>query len=82
MGLVESLQEILGRKDFRPPDEVSMVIEYIKRRYKSSCRVRIERDAMIIKLPNSALAATVQMERQALIDSCRINRRLVIGFGR
>ena len=79
---MESLQEILSKKDFHPPDEVTMVTEYIKRRYKSACRVRIERDAMIIKLPNSALAATVQMERQALIDSCHINRRLVIGFGR
>ena len=79
---MESLQDILGRRDFTPPDEITMVSEFIKRRYKSASKIRIERDALIVRVPNSALAATIQLERQQLIDTCRITRRLVIGFGR
>jgi len=79
---MESLQDILGKKDFTPPSEVTMVSDFIKRRYKSSCKIRIERDALIVRVPSSALAATIQLERQQLIDNCRITRRLVIGFGR
>jgi hypothetical protein len=79
---MDSLQEILGKRDFTPPDEIAAVKEFITRRYNSPSRVRVERDVLIVKVPSSALAATLQMEQRALIEKCRITKRLIIRYGR
>jgi hypothetical protein len=79
---MDSLQDILGKKDFRPPDEIASVKEYIKRRYKSPSTVRVERDVLIVRVPSSALAATLHLEQNRMIEACNINRRLIIRTGR
>jgi hypothetical protein len=79
---MDSLQEILGKRDFTPPDEIAAVKEFITRRYNSPSRVRVKRDVLIVKVPSSALAATLQMEQRALIEKCRITKRLIIRYGR
>ena len=78
---MDSLQEIMGRKNFDAPDEIKLVKEYILRRYKSRCSVRLERDRLVLLLPGSALAATVQLEREQLIEACNINKKLFIRYG-
>lgn len=79
---MDSLQEILGKKDFTPPDEVAAVKEFITRRYNSVSRIKVERDALIVRVPSSALAATLQLERNSMIEACRIKRKLIIRVGR
>ena len=75
---MDSLQDILGKKSFIPPDEFKMVREYIQRRYKSNSYVKIQRDALIVTVKGSALAATIQLERQRLIEECHLTKKLVI----
>lgn len=79
---MDSLQEIMGRKNFTPPDEIEAIKQYIKRRYDSLCKIKIDRDTIVLTLPGSALAATVQMERQQLIEKCGLEKKLFIRYGR
>ena len=79
---MESLQDILGSKNFSPPDEVTTVKDYISRRYKSACQVQLQRDTLILRLPNSALASTVRLEQNRLIEACNLKHKLVIRYGR
>ncbi|HET7529015.1 MAG TPA: hypothetical protein VFJ84_02185 [Candidatus Saccharimonadales bacterium] len=79
---MDSLQEILGKRDFTPPDEVAAVKEFIERRYKSPSTVKVERDVLVVRVPSSALAATLQLEQRTMIDACRVTRRLIIRYGR
>jgi hypothetical protein len=79
---MDSLQEILGKKDFTPPDEIAAIKDYIKRRYDSDCRVKMEQRAIIVSVPGSALAATIYLERQSLIEQCGLKLRLVVRSGR
>ena len=79
---MQSLQDILGKKDFTPPDEIASVKEFIQRRYHSPSRVRVERDVLIVRVPSSALAATLQLEQRTMIETCRITRKLIIRNGR
>jgi hypothetical protein len=79
---MESLQDILGGRNFAPPDEVTAVKDYIKRRYKSDCSVQLQRDSLLLRLPGSALAATVRLEQNRLIEACHLKHRLVIRYGR
>ena len=79
---MDSLQDILSKRDFTPPDELVAVKEFISRRYNSKSTVRVERDALIVRVPSSALAATLQLEQQRMIEACHIKRKLVIRTGR
>jgi hypothetical protein len=79
---MDSLQDILGKRDFRPPDEVAAVKEFISRRYNSPSLVRVERSVLIVKVPSSALAATLQLEQRRMIEACRITKKLIIRYGR
>ena len=79
---MDSLQDILGQKNFTPPDEITAVKDFITRRYNSKSSVRVERDVLIVHVPSSALAATLQLEQNRMIEACRINRRLIIRYGR
>jgi hypothetical protein len=78
---MDSLQEILGKKDFTPPDEIAAIKEFISRRYKSTSSVRVERNALIVRVPSSALAATLQLEQRRMIEACRIKKKLIIRYG-
>jgi hypothetical protein len=80
--MMDSLQEILGKKDFTPPDEIGAIKTYIKRRYNSRCMVKIDRNAVIVTVPSPSLAATIHLERQSMIVSCSIQKRLVLRSGR
>jgi hypothetical protein len=79
---MDSLQDILSKRDFTPPDEVAAVKEFITRRYNSPSRVRVERDVLIVRVPSSALAATLHLEQRSMIEACRITRQLIIRVGR
>jgi hypothetical protein len=79
---MDSLQEILGKKSFSAPDEVTAVKDYMQRRYKSDCSAQIQRDTLILKVPNSSLASTVRLEQNRLIEACHLTKRLVIRWGR
>ena len=79
---MDSLQDILGKKNFTPPDEIASVKEFISRRYKSPSRVRVERDVIIVRVPSSALAATLQLEQNRMIEACNLTKKLVIRNGR
>lgn len=75
---MESIADILSKKDFKPPDELAVVREYVRRHYKSPCQVKLERNALILSVKSSGLAATLFLERQQLIDACGLTHRLVI----
>ena len=74
---MESLQEILSKKDFKKPDEMQALGDYINRKYGKKCSIKLQRDALIVSVSNSALAATLQLERQNIIKSCGITKKLV-----
>lgn len=82
MAVVDSLQDILSKKTFTPPDEVGAIKDYVKQKYRSSCSVKLQRGALIVSVPNAALAATLQMERQKMVQACNLgDKKLVIRNG-
>ena len=78
---MDSLQNILGGKSFVAPDEMTAIKAYIKRKYKSNCSVKQQRGALIVSVPNSALAATIYLERQTLIKTLGLKDKLVVRTG-
>ena len=80
---MDSLQRILSsRKIAQAPDEIKQIQDYVLRHYNSACKVKIQRSALIVSVPNSGLAATLQLERQLMVDKLKIKDKLVIRTGR
>lgn len=73
----------MSSKNLSPPNEIEVIKDYIKRVYKNRCYVKLQRGALIVSVPNAALAATIQLERQRLIASCNLkDKKLVIRNGK
>ncbi len=78
---MQSLQDILGSKKFEAPSEMKTISDYILKRYKTKSVITLQRSAVIVGVPNSALAATLRLEQQSLIDACNLTKKLVIRIG-
>lgn len=79
---MDSIGDVLGKKSFAPPDEIALIKDYIKRRYKSPCTVKLQNGNLVILVRNSALAGTIHLERQRLIDSVGLkDKKLIIRTG-
>ena len=79
---MDSLQDILATHRFEAPDEIKALQNYLKTKYKSSGRIKIDGNSVIVAVPSSALAATLQLERTKIAELCGIKKRLVIRTGR
>jgi len=79
---MESLQNLLASRKFTPPAEIEIVKSYIQRKYSSGCVIKVQREAVMVSVSNSALASTLRLEQQALIKACGLTKRLVIRIGR
>lgn len=78
---MESLGSILGSRKLTPPDDMTAIKDYVEQKYKSKCQVKLQRGALLVSLPNSALTATLQLERQHIIEACKITKKLVFRTG-
>ena len=76
------MQDILADHRFETPDEIKALKDYLKTKYNVSGRIKVDENSVIVTVPSSALAATLQLERTAVATACGIKKRLVIRFGR
>lgn len=81
-GEMESLAEILARKQFSAPDEVSKLKDYVEKRYDVKPKVTVRGKNFILSIPNSALAGSLQMEKPKIIKACGLKGQLIIRVGR
>lgn len=79
---LESLQEILARKNFSPSDEAKLIKDYVQRRYQSKCSVMINKSGITVIVASSSLAGSLQMEKPKLIKACGLKGKLFIRTGR
>ena len=59
---MDSLSDILHRKDFDEPPESKSLKKYIRDTYQTESSVTIKDKQIIIEVPNSALANTLRLQ--------------------
>lgn len=79
---MDSLQNILASHRFEAPDETKTLKNYLKSKYASDGRIKVDERSVIISVSSSALAATLQLEREKIARECGIKKRLIIRVGR
>lgn len=79
---MDSLNEILSRKDFDEPPEVKAIKKYVREQFDESVAVTVREKEIIIAAPNAALANTLRLRVLALRKIAGDKKRMVFRIGK
>lgn len=79
---MDSLHEILGRKDFDEPPEALAIKKYVRDEFDEAVAVTVREREIIIAAPNAALAGTLRMRVLQLQRLIGEKKRLVFRIGK
>lgn len=79
---MESLGDILAKKKFEVPVEVTRIKGYVEKRYGVKAKVTMQGKNLILSVPNSALAGNLQLEKPKILKACDLKCNLIIRVGR
>lgn len=78
---MESLSDILLKKDFDEPAEIARIKRYVLDKFKASVGVQVRDHDIVIIVSGSALANTLRLSGPAIKRHCQIDKRLVFRIG-
>lgn len=79
---MDSLYDILGRKDFDEPPEAVAIKKYVQEQFDETVAVTVREREIIIAAPNAALASTLRIRVLALQRLIGEQKRLVFRIGK
>jgi hypothetical protein len=79
---MDSLNDILGRKDFDEPPEALAIKKYVREQFDESVAVTIKEKEIIIAAPNAALASTLRMRVLQLQKLIGEKKRFIFRIGK
>ena len=74
----ESLKDILNRRSKSEPYEISVVKEFVKRRFNEDVNVSLTKTQIIINTRSSALAGTLRLNIFELQNTLKSDKKLII----
>ena len=78
---MDSLNDILGRKDFDEPPEIALIKDYVLREFKSTVEVVVRERDIAITSGSAALANTLRLRTTDIKQLCQTDKRLVFRIG-
>lgn len=81
MTMADSLFDILSQKDFDVPSEIAVIKRYVADQFQETVEVVVNRSAIIITVPNAALASTLRFRTPHLRRLTGTDKRLVLRIG-
>jgi len=78
---MDSLNDILGRKDFEEPPEATAIKTYVNERFHTTVGVSVKPDSIIITAKSAALAGTLRMHTHELSTTIQTDKRLIFRIG-
>lgn len=82
MKVMDSLNDILTRKNFDEPAEVRTIKQYVQDKFQEVVAVTLREREIIIATPSAALAGTLRMRVAELQDLLETDKRLVFRIGK
>jgi hypothetical protein len=79
---MDSLNEILSRKDFDEPAEALAIKKYVREQFDEAVAVTVREREIVIAAPSAALAGTLRMRVVALQRLIGEKKRLVFRVGK
>lgn len=78
---MDSLSNILGRKDFDEPPEMAAIKKYVHDEFKTDVGVQVRERDIVVIVPNSALANTLRLCGPDIKRRCQLTKRLTFRIG-
>lgn len=78
---MDSLHDILGRKDFEAAPEVAIIKNYAQEQFQAAVSVAVRERDIIISAPSAALISTLRMRHTELSRLAKTDKRLVFRIG-
>lgn len=79
---MDSLYDILGRKDFDEPPEALAIKKYVHEQFDESVAVTVKEKEIIVAAPNAALASTLRMRVLQLQKLIGEKKRFIFRIGK
>jgi hypothetical protein len=79
---MDSLNDILSRKDFDEPPESLAIKRYVREQFDEAVAVTVREREIIVAAPSAALAGTLRMRVLALQKLVGKQRRLIFRIGK
>lgn len=73
---MDSLSNILGRKDFDEPAEIASIKKYVQDEFSTSVGVQVRDRDIVVTVPSAALANTLRLRGPEMKRRCQLTKRL------
>ncbi len=73
---MDSLNSILGQKDFDEPPEMASIKKYVQDEFQIAVSVLVRDKDIVIDVPSAALANTLRLRGPEIKRRCQIDKRL------
>lgn len=78
---MDSLSNILSRKNFDEPVEVRIIKQFVQDNFKSPAEVLMQEKQIVISVRGAALAGSLRLHIHQLSKLCQTDKRLIIRIG-
>lgn len=78
---MDNLADILARKDFDEPSEVTIIKRYVEEHFGIAVAVRVQQTAIVIYARNASLASSLRMHTAQLTRACQTKKKIVFRIG-
>ncbi|HUD10457.1 MAG TPA: hypothetical protein VMR28_02170 [Candidatus Saccharimonadales bacterium] len=78
---MDSLNDILFKKDFDEPAEITAIKSYVERQYKTRVGVQLQQNSIIIVAKSAALANTLRLKTPQLQEAAATTKKLIFRIG-
>lgn len=78
---MDNLADILGRKNFDEPQEVSIIKRYVEEHFDVSVGVKVQEKIIIITARSAPLVGRLRMHTVQLQRACQTDKKLIFRIG-
>lgn len=74
---MNSLNDILGQKNFDEPPEVAAIKKYVLDTFHTEVSVLVRERDLVVTVPSAALANTLRLRSPEIKRRCQLDKRLL-----
>ncbi len=78
---MDNLADILARKDFDEPQEITIIKRYVEEHFDVPVGVSVQAKTITITAPSSSLIGRLRMHTLQLQRACQTDKRLIFRIG-
>lgn len=78
---MDGIRDILLRKDFDVPPEVSAIKDYVQCHYNSDVRVTVQPKSLLISARSASLIGSLRLNAPALQKAVNTDKKLIFRIG-